>query len=136
MRRLGIGLLTIVLGGLPQLGCDAPPVAWRHNLAAARATAAAEGKPMLVFFHADWDVASKELRTHTFADRAVRRRMARFVAVEVDCTDEDAPSATRAVRELGAIGTPTLILLAPDGKTEVRRWSQYLPPADLASALW
>src|SRR5579859_2141525 len=111
MPRIGPALLWVVFGGLPKCPPRPPPVTWIHGLASGRALAAAQGKPVLVLFHADWDAASKELETHTFTDPEVRRCMEGFVAVEVDDTDEDAPGLEQATRELRFVGTPAIVVL-------------------------
>jgi hypothetical protein len=118
VRRLALlpPATLLLAAGCEKFDPAPPPIAWLHDLATGRAVAAARQRPVVVYFHADWDVASKEM-TKTFDDRRVREWLADCVAVEIDVTDEDAKVAVTATRELGAVGTPTLVILAPDLRT-------------------
>jgi thiol:disulfide interchange protein DsbD len=108
---------------------------WESNEAQAVARASAEHRPMLVDFGAAWCGACKELQEKTFPDPAVRREAARFVALQVDGTDDDDQEVTRVRRKYRATeGLPVVILLGSDGH-EAARFTEFVPADRLAGAL-
>ncbi len=96
-------------------------VAWQSlTVAEAREQALAEGKPMLVDFTAKWCIACGELDKYTFSEPAVASETSRFVAVKVDMTDDENPTA-QADKERHAIrGLPTVLMFDSSGKEAVR----------------
>ena len=69
-----------------------------------------EGKPMLVFFAADWCKFSQQMTDETFADSKVVRWCERFVCIRVDPDRE-----TEVCREFRVRGYPTVQFLSPRG---------------------
>jgi len=69
---------------------------------------------VLVDVYADWCVACKELETLTFADAAVRQRMAGMTLLRVDVTanSEDDRALMRKHR---LFGPPALLFFRPAG---------------------
>jgi thiol:disulfide interchange protein len=66
-------------------GGEPEKVVWKTDLDAARAEAARDKKPLLIYFTASWCGPCRQMRGTTFADRAVADELAaRFVAVKVD----------------------------------------------------
>ncbi len=59
-------------------------VPWRDDFAAARAEAEASGKPMLVYFTADWCGPCHTLKGTTWADKAVEAALRAYVPARVD----------------------------------------------------
>jgi len=127
-------LLTQLVNGCRNL--MAPAVHWNHDIASARASAAAQGKPMVLFFSADWDAASAEMERKTLVDPDVRTLLHDdFVTARIDCTDEDDPEVTRVERLYGVVGTPSILIVAPDFVTERRRITEFVEPSTLSAAL-
>ena len=96
---------------------------------------AAEGRPVLVDFYADWCVTCRELEAFTFPDPEVRARLARFVLLRADVTANDADDRA-LLAHLGLFGPPAILLYAADGE-ELRglRTVSYLPPGRFAALL-
>jgi len=89
------------------------PVAWRTDLAAARAEAARIGRCVLVFFHADWSQPCRWMRDGTFASPTVAQRVNRgFLPVKVD--DSQGTSPITKAYEVRVY--PTVLFLDPGGK--------------------
>ncbi len=111
---------------------NAPPIAWLTDEGAALAQAAAEKKPMLIDFGAEWCDACKHIERDAFADPAVRTEARRLVALRIDATDlePDAP----ILKKYGVVGLPAVILLDRDGK-EVGRFNKPMEPETLYSAV-
>lgn len=115
---------------------DPGPIAWHHDLASARADAAARKKPVVLFFGAEWDVGTKKLGLESFADPTVRALINReFVAAWIDATNDEDEQTKRAAQQLRVVGLPTIIVLAPDFETERHRIIEYVTPASLLTVL-
>jgi len=64
------------------------PVASAEQLAARLAAAKAAGKPVMLYFYADWCVTCKELERFTFTDAKVAARLKQFVLLKADVTKD------------------------------------------------
>jgi thioredoxin:protein disulfide reductase len=84
------------------------------NLAALDAAVRASGKPVMLDFYADWCVACKEMEALTFADEAVRKRLAGMTLLRVDVTANNADDKA-LMRKYGLFGPPALLFFAPAG---------------------
>lgn len=111
------------------------PLVWETDHVAALARSASEDRPLFVFVGAEWDTAAKQLEHVTFADARVRKELRGFVNLQIDMTDDELPSTVSATRRFKIIGEPALIVLAPDGETELVRIHQFVPPAELLASL-
>jgi thiol:disulfide interchange protein len=137
MRCLGRFLVVVALSSTSGCGKSyvAQPLIWETDDVAALARSAREDRPLFVYVGADWDASAKQLEHVTFADARVRRELRRFVTLHVDMTNDELPSTARATRRFKIIGEPALLVLAPDGETEVVRIHKFVPPAELLATL-
>ncbi len=78
------------------------------------AAAAAEGRPAMLDFYADWCVSCKEMERYTFTDTAVQAALANAVLLKADVTAND--EADQALlRRFEIFGPPTIAFWGPDG---------------------
>jgi thiol:disulfide interchange protein len=123
-----------------ETGCkrlrNGPDVTWYDGIENGEAAVRKQHKPALVVFRASWDSATKELEGTTFLDRDVREVLDHdFVAITVDCTDEDVPATEAAQRRFKIVGVPTILILAPDFRTELRRYNEFMDERKMMAAL-
>ncbi len=76
--------------------------------------AAAQGKPVMVDFYADWCVACKEFEKYTFSDARVIDALAGVVTLKADVTDNDERDVA-LLKHFGIIGPPALLFFGTDG---------------------
>jgi thiol:disulfide interchange protein len=139
--RLGSTLCVIAALVASSTGCRkslvvAEQVAWESDFETAEERASAQHKLLFVFVGASWDSAAKELEHTTFADPEIRELLARsFVSLQVDVTDDEDAYARRAATRFHVVGEPALIIMTADRRTELARYSEYVPPRALARML-
>jgi thiol:disulfide interchange protein len=141
MEKMRVAFLSlcIVLMALAS-GCrkkDVVPaeVQWRKDVDAAYADAARQKKRVIVFFGAEWQMATVELEKKTFPSPRVRRVLEDFVPIYVDVTDTDDPNAIKQQERFHVIGLPTVIVFDLDQKTELVRILSFVDDETLARAL-
>lgn len=61
-------------------------IAWRDDFTSAQAEAKSTGRPMFVYFTADWCAPCHRLKATTWADERVERALDRYVPTRVDVT--------------------------------------------------
>ena len=76
---------------------------------------AAVDRPVMLDFYADWCVSCKEMERYTFADPAVREKMAGFTLLKADVT-ANTPEDKALLARFGLYGPPGIIFFAPGGK--------------------
>lgn len=98
------------------------PVRTEAELDARLRAAAAEGKTVVLDFYADWCTACLDMEKGTFADPAVRARLASpdLVALKVDVTD-NGPDARALMNRYGIIGPPATLFLQRTQETRAAR---------------
>ena len=79
------------------------------------ALAAAQGRPVMLDFYADWCVSCKEMERFTFTDEQVRARMERMVLLKADVT-ANSPDDTALLRRFGLFGPPGTIFFDARGR--------------------
>jgi thiol-disulfide isomerase/thioredoxin len=84
---------------------------------AAFAAAKAAGKPVFLYWGAEWCPPCAQIKTTIFARREFQDRSKLFVPVYLD---GDTPGAQKHGERFGVVGYPTMILFKPDG-TEITR---------------
>lgn len=85
------------------------------ELDAAVAAAAADGKPVMFDFYADWCASCIEMERYTFRSPTVRAALDGAVLLQADVTAND--EADRALlQRFGIFGPPTIVFFGPDGR--------------------
>jgi thiol:disulfide interchange protein DsbD len=77
--------------------------------------AAAQSRPVLLDFYADWCIPCKELDKLTFSEPEIVEMSRKFVMLKVDLTSSKSPVTDRLKKKYQIKGMPTLVLLNPDG---------------------
>lgn len=95
-----------------------PGIDWfAGDVDAAFAEAKAAGKPIFLYWGAEWCPPCAQIKSTIFNKREFQERSRLFVPVYLD---GDTPSAQRYGERFGVVGYPTMILFRPDG-TEITR---------------
>lgn len=95
-----------------------PGIDWfAGDVDAAFAEAKASGKPIFLYWGAEWCPPCAQIKSTIFNKREFQERSKLFVPVYLD---GDTPSAQRHGEHFGVVGYPTMILFRPDG-TEITR---------------
>ncbi len=90
---------------------------FKGDLDAAFAAAAAEHKPVFLYWGAEWCPPCHDLKAHVFSRSDFQQKLRQFVPVYLD---GDAEGAQRLGAEFSVMGYPTVVVLRPD-RTEVAR---------------
>jgi thiol-disulfide isomerase/thioredoxin len=95
-----------------------PGIDWfAGDVDAAFAEAKVSGKPIFLYWGAEWCPPCAQIKSTIFNKREFQERSKLFVPVYLD---GDTPSAQRHGEHFGVVGYPTMILFRPDG-TEITR---------------
>lgn len=78
------------------------------GLEAAFASAAAEGKPVFLYWGAEWCPPCHDLKAHVFSRSDFQQKLRQFIPVYLD---GDAPGAQRVADEFHVLGYPTAVVL-------------------------
>jgi thiol:disulfide interchange protein DsbD len=111
-----------------------PALAWVTDEAQAVAQARGEKRPLLVDFGAEWCAACKELTKYTFADERVREEGTRFVALQIDATDDEDPRIEAVKGKYKVVGLPTVVLFDSEGN-EVKRFNEFVEAPVMLEAM-
>jgi thiol:disulfide interchange protein DsbD len=137
-RRLKLASIPLaVVGGFALVAWTQLPKAelqWMTSEAQARELALSQHRPMIVDFGAAWCGACNELKARTFADQTVRAEATRFVAVNVDATDDENPTVSDVKDKYGVVGLPTVLVFDSEGRERVR-FNEFVPPERFVEAL-
>lgn len=124
-RRIKIGFVVVVVAAAVAVWLSqrsSPPLpGWETNLGAARRTAAAEGRRVLILFHSQ----PPSQTMHTLVDDVLetshgRRAMldGKFIRVHVVL---GTPLKSNVARQYAIRKLPTMVILSPEGKELNRR---------------
>jgi thiol:disulfide interchange protein DsbD len=130
---VGAGMLAAAVWlGSPTTASQ--PIKWESIRAFARGgDGAADGRPVLIDFAAEWCIPCREMDHTTYVDDDVVREADRFRMVRADLT-EDNDHTSSVVERYDVRGVPTVVLLAPDGR-EKQRFVGYVGPQQLLEAM-
>ncbi len=84
----------------------------------ALAEQAKSGKPIALFFHADWCGSCKTLRETVLSTNEVKRYMTEFIRVKIEPEKELA--AKKLADKLGVIGFPTFFVIPHENAQAIR----------------
>jgi len=102
---------------------------------AALARAAAEHRPVMIDFFAEWCAACKELDRETYVAPAVVQEAERFVRIKVDGTNAVDP-VDALYQRFGVNGLPTVAFVSSEGKVlDDPRVTGFLGPEKFAEAM-
>ncbi len=138
-QRVSLGQI-VLLAAVWFTGASAPAVAaaqaawrpagWEADFEAARDRAHAAGKPLFVYFDAEWCSWCQQYKRDTLDKPAVQRELVRhFVPVVVDFD-----ARPDLVQRFGGKGLPFTVILAPEGAV-LNRFVGVVTPADLLDLL-
>ncbi|MFA6954754.1 MAG: protein-disulfide reductase DsbD [Thermoanaerobaculia bacterium] len=118
--RVVCGLLLLA-GAVPFVmpRTTGPEISWAKYDDAKIAAAAAEGKPVIIDFYADWCLPCKELDHNTFNQKGVVDEAKRFATFKADLTRGDDERSKELVKRYGIIGVPTIVFIDAKGN-EIR----------------
>ncbi|MGD9764441.1 MAG: protein-disulfide reductase DsbD family protein [Candidatus Binatia bacterium] len=97
------------------------------------AAVAADARPVLVDFGAEWCIPCREMKATTYVDPDVVREARRFRMVRADITSESEHNDALTSR-YDVKGVPTVILFTPGGD-ERRRLVGYVSPDEMLAAM-
>ncbi len=80
------------------------------------ASAAQQGKPVMLDFYADWCIPCKELDKFTFSEEEVVKKSRNFIMLKVDMTRTGNPEVQELKKKYQIKGVPTLVFLSPQGE--------------------
>ncbi|HXC60944.1 MAG TPA: thioredoxin family protein [Steroidobacteraceae bacterium] len=93
-------------------------IAWfQGGLEAAFAAAAAQHKPVFLYWGAEWCPPCHDLKAHVFSRRDFQEKLRQFIPVFLD---GDAAGAQRIAGDFKVLGYPTVVVLRAD-RTEIAR---------------
>jgi len=130
-----VGLTTVVLiarsrsAGV-RAGDGNGLVAWQNDVTAAREQSARDGKPVLLYFTADWCPPCQRMKSSTWVDSRVADAVkSKYIPVMVDI-DAQGPVA----QEFGVRSIPRVEILLGNGDRKLVT-EGYLSPEEMVGAL-
>ena len=140
-RVFGVALIAVAAWITNPLWLDAMTpaeggVTWEPYSAAKVQQAAAEHRPVLIDFSAEWCGPCRKMERTTFRDKSVVLQASHFLLLKADLTHEGTPEVEKLRKDFGIWGVPTLVFIGPDGRehTELRR-VEYVTATELLDLL-
>ena len=130
LAKFGVGSTASAPGAPAQAAQALPFKRIKTSADLDTAIAAANGKPVMLDFGADWCVACKELEHDTYTDPKVQAALANVVLLQADVTANDDDDKALYAR-FGIYGPPGVMFFGSDGKELASyRVVGYLGPDD------
>jgi thiol:disulfide interchange protein len=112
-----------------------PEIAWIGTLEEARARAADEHKPMIVFVRAAWSKPSVVMDTTVWQDARVLAEAGRFVALRVDLTPSYEGLVPDSLKDYDIRSVPTTLIVSSSGQITGRLGVGKATAAEVAKAM-
>lgn len=136
-RRPGFRWMKHIVGGAAAIAgvvmvATAPKesIVFEEFRTEALQAAAAEGRPVMVDFTANWCVPCHELERFTFTDRRVRAAARSFRTLRVDLTKYQSPESERLRKQFRIRSVPTVMFMGADGVEVTNARVEGFLPAD------
>jgi thiol:disulfide interchange protein DsbD len=110
------------------------PIKSTEDLDRELAAAAAQNRPVMLDFSADWCVSCKEMERYTFSDPEVIKSLDEFVLLRADVTANDATDQALLQGRFGLPGPPSIMFFDRSGKERKQFRIVGFVPADRFSA--
>ena len=134
--RLATGAAIVAAGVLVYADATAarPQVEWTPWRDGALEAARAEGKPVILYFGADWCIACKEWHGSIFSDQEVVNESAGFVRIYADVTKPPQGALREFAERFEAVNPPVVIIFGRDGRP-LHAWRNPPDAAAFAAAM-
>jgi thiol:disulfide interchange protein DsbD len=133
------GTLCLVLATfwLTAWALRGPGIAWQTYSEQTLQQAAAQRKPVIIDFYADWCTPCREMEAVAFHHtEVVRQAQKDFIMVKVDVTRGGDPLHERLLKQYNIQGVPTVVFLDADGRERADlRLLDFLPPDQLLNRM-
>ncbi len=131
------GAVLVLAGVFMSVGREAKSlVVWTPYAPGVLESAAAQGKPVILDFYADWCLPCHQLEHSTYADPKVAQALNAFVRVKADVTDMRKPEIENVIEKFQVEGLPTILFFDRQGQ-EIRgaRIFGYVSPLEMMITL-
>lgn len=117
MVGAALGVLILAAGAfLAWPSMHDTEIVWQPYDPALVASAADQGRPVMIDFYADWCIPCKELDARTFVDPDVVEESEKFVRLKADLTNGNDPASEELIEQYEILGVPTIVFIGPGGQ--------------------